>query len=125
MEKTTITIFIAQCGKKYQTRSGCMGHERNCKCFTNPKFKACHSCAYNGGFIPSDDLGRYRDCKHPLFDYDRLKPFNIPNTETFDCINCPFYKPKNTFTGTYEKWVGFPKPKPEIKQTVTNDFLPF
>lgn len=125
MEKITVVMYAANCGKKYQSRSGCVAHEKVCKCFTNPKFRACHSCKFNGG-LESEDGERYRNCLHPDWDYDRMKPFNIPNTATFDCINCPFHKSKNPFNGASEKWIGYAKNQTvNTSLPVSGDGLPF
>lgn len=110
MEKKTVVIYIADCGKKYQTKAGCIVHEQVCKCFTNPKFKACHTCKFNGGF-EKEDGERQRVCLSPSWEYNRMKNFFIPNTRTFDCINCPLYESKRQFTGTFEKWTGYSRSK--------------
>ncbi len=107
MKKVTVIMYQAECGNKYQSRTGCVSHEKRCKCFSNPRFRACHSCKFNAGLV-SEDGYFYRDCKHPEYDFDTLNPFNIPNTKSHDCINCPLYEPKEPYSGIYEKWERLP-----------------
>ena len=125
MKKVNVLMFVADCGRKYQSRGGCISHEKACKCFTNPKFRACHSCSFNGG-LKKEDGERYRDCTHPNYEYDRMKKYEIPNTATSDCINCPLYQSKYHYTGCTEKWTGYGKGQTEnTSYQITGDALPF
>ncbi len=125
MQKINVLMFVAECGRKYQSRRGCVYHEKVCKCFASPKFRACHSCIFNGG-LKKEDGERYRDCTHPDYDCDRMKKYEIPNTATSDCINCPLHKSKNIYEGEIEKWIGCVKDqKDNTSYKITGDALPF
>jgi len=104
MEKINIVVFVSDCGRQFKSKQSCKRHELACKCFSNPKYRACHSCVYNGG-IEKEDGYFFRNCKHPQYDYDAMTSFNIPNTKSGDCINCPLYVPEKQHSLEYEKWI--------------------
>lgn len=103
MKAILITRFISDCGSEFRHKSSCIKHEKKCKCFSNPKYRTCLTCKFNNGFI-REDYDRYRDCIHNEYNFDKLKPYLIPNTKTYDCVNCPLYEPKEDYNGTFEKW---------------------
>ena len=89
MEVKTVKIFIADCGKKYWSNSGCKGHEKNCKCWTNPKFKTCKTCEFSGQYGYGE-----QECDNPVFDHD--KHFTPAHEKAPDlCINCPVWASKD------------------------------
>lgn len=95
MEVKTVTIFIADCGKKYWSKPGCKGHEKNCKCWANPKFKTCKTCDFSQGFYANEvETWRGIYCENSAFDYD--KHFTPAHEKAPDlCINCPVWVSKD------------------------------
>lgn len=49
METIKVNAYITECGKKYWSNAGAKNHERNCKCWTNPKHKTCLTCNFFSG----------------------------------------------------------------------------
>lgn len=38
--------YIADCAKGFWSKSDCLKHESNCKCWTNPKNRTCKTCEF-------------------------------------------------------------------------------
>ena len=45
MTSKKITRYYSECGRGFWKKDRCKSHELNCKCWKNPKFKTCLSCA--------------------------------------------------------------------------------
>jgi hypothetical protein len=99
MEIKQVTIFIADCGKKYWSRSGCKAHEKVCKCWTNPKHKTCLTCAFSANYSDCEGEQSFHSggvfCNSPEFEYD--KHFTPAHENASDlCINCPLWQSSNS-----------------------------
>jgi hypothetical protein len=113
MEKRQVTRFYAVCEKEYRTVAGAKAHERVCKCFTNPKFRACNTCKHNNGVVKDGDEYQswaYVDCIHPTSQEIDFDKFKIPNSTISSCVNCPSWENDN-YKGEFEVRV-FAEKKP-------------
>lgn len=90
MEEKLVKIYIADCGKKYHSRSGAIAHEKNCKCWTNPKHKTCLTC----------DWALNQDRRHMCFNEDFNKDIHFTpaheNAPKLN-INCPLWSHESYF----------------------------
>ncbi len=41
-----VTRYYADCGRAWWTKKACLTHEKNCKCWTNPKHRTCKTCRF-------------------------------------------------------------------------------
>jgi len=103
MRTVRVTRYISDCGRGFWTKKTAETHDKNCRCWTNPKFKTCKTCAFCT--VENDSNGMEHDpkylqtwasieCHNPDFDYD--KHFTEAHGKAPDlCINCPVWKNKN------------------------------
>lgn len=97
-----IKAYKLDCGKKFFTKKAAEKHERECKCWTNPKWRTCKTCKF--GSLEWDSNGmddepallhtwRQWQCKNPAFVFDlhfTMAHENAPDL----CINCPVWASK-------------------------------
>lgn len=73
MEKRKVNRYYSECGKGFWKKEQALNHEKNCKCWKNPKIKGCLSCINKS--IKTDSNGmelepqflqywKYNDCIH-------------------------------------------------------------
>jgi len=103
MKSKKVTRYIADCGKGYWDKKSCLNHEKNCKCWTNPKYRTCKTCKHgkqsintNGMESETQFLQTWKEwyCTNPNFNYD--KHFTPAHEKASDlCINCPVWTSKN------------------------------
>lgn len=99
MEKTV--AYKCDCGKKYHTKKSAATHEKNCRCWTNPKYKTCKTCVFGRQIKDSNGMEhepqylqtwKQWGCSNPEFVYDLH--FTPAHEKADDlCINCPVWKP--------------------------------
>lgn len=100
MKTKRVTRYIADCGKGYWSKASCTQHEKNCKCWSNPKFKTCKTCKFTKVVHDSNGMEHEPqylqtwtqiECQNPKFDYD--KHFTAAHEKAEDlCINCPVWE---------------------------------
>lgn len=57
MKVKKVLRYYTDCGKGFWSKQKALTHEENCKCWKNPKFKACLSCVSKDIYKDSDDTG--------------------------------------------------------------------
>lgn len=97
-----IKAYKLDCGKKFYTKKAAIKHERDCKCWTNPKWRTCKTCKFgkqewdsNGMEHEPQFLHTWKqwNCSNPEFNYDLH--FNQAHENAADlCINCIKWHPK-------------------------------
>lgn len=105
MKKLKTTIYIAECGRKYFSRSGALKHEGICSCWENPKNKTCKTCehgSYYKGYSatreePGENAGW--DCSHKEFEEHKNHHHNVD----YISVNCRYYlkRSNNELTKTH------------------------
>lgn len=91
MKKKKLIRYYADCGKGYWKKQICLDHEIVCKCWTNPKNKACKTCAF--GIIDfNDDEGHnmYWDCTNKDF----TEHSGAPGSIIYISVGCKLWKNK-------------------------------
>lgn len=103
MKIRRVTRYISDCGKGFWKKESCEKHEKNCKCWKNPKYKTCLTCKFMKKTHDSNGMEhepRYLhtwveiECLNPNFNYDTH--FNQAHEKAADlCINCPVWEGKS------------------------------
>lgn len=86
--------YYADCGRAFWKKYLCLNHEKNCKCWTNEKFKTCLTCKFknivndsNGMEDHNRETWQWNDCKNPEMNMETMfneAHKNAPNI----CLNC-------------------------------------
>jgi hypothetical protein len=95
-----VTRYYSDCGRGFWKKQQAISHDENCKCWVNPKFKCCLSCAHkcivkdsNGMENEPHNLETWKinNCKH--------SENGVPVHKDYDYIRkyCEFYQNKNNF----------------------------
>ena len=93
-----VARYYAECGRGFWSRRSCEEHERVCKCWKNPKYKTCLTCANLGKFTETTEGEGYsesftvRECLNPLVDQHLLTPCHEHASDIYK--DCPFWKLK-------------------------------
>ena len=91
--------YYSDCGKGFWKKQQALTHDKNCKCWKNPKFKSCISCKHRGMRIDSNgmelepqynQIWEYNNCKH--------SEKGTPVHENYEHIRkyCPSHELKTT-----------------------------
>ena len=97
MIKKRVTRYYSDCGRGFWKKETAITHDKNCKCWKNPKFKTCISCEFKNMVNDSNGM------KHEPQFLETFQTNNcefsdsgIPVHENFDHIRkyCPFHKQK-------------------------------
>ncbi len=101
MKSKKVLRYYADCGRGFWKKGSCLGHEKRCKCWTNPKYKTCLTCKFhnlikdsNGMEEPYRENFITRECNNANFDHDRdFRPAheNAPDL----CIDCEMWESKS------------------------------
>lgn len=90
-----VTRYYADCGRGFWKKSQALTHDKNCKCWKNPKFKTCISCKFKDMSVDSNGMEsepqflqtwEHNGCKHadkgiPVHkDYEHIRK-NCPSHE--------------------------------------------
>lgn len=89
-----VTRYYSDCGRGFWVKSKAIAHDKNCKCWKNPKFKTCITCKnkkivkdsngmeHEPQFLQSWEVN---NCKH--------SESGIPVHKDIEYIrkNCPFW----------------------------------
>jgi len=91
MKTRKCTRYIADCGKGFWAKDTCLQHEENCKCWTNPKNRACKTCQYGNYASDEEDTGYggFIECEHPT-NIDEHS--GGPEGVDYISVNCGFYE---------------------------------
>jgi len=49
-----VTRYYSDCGRGFWKKQQALTHDKNCKCWKNPKFKSCISCKFKSFSVDSD-----------------------------------------------------------------------
>jgi len=99
IETKRVTSYYSPCRKGFWNKNAAEQHEKNCKCWTNPKFKTCKTCDWgvdqhdsNGMEHEPHNLQTWRnwECTNPQFNYDKHFKAAHEKAPTL-CINCPVW----------------------------------
>ena len=95
MTSKKVIRYYSECGRGFWKKQSAITHDKNCKCWKNPKFKTCISCKHKDLIIYSNGM------EH---EPDKLETWNsnncnhcesgIPVHVDFGHIrkNCQFYE---------------------------------
>jgi len=90
MKIKKVTRYISECGRGYWNKSTCLSHEKNCKCWKNPKFQTCLTCKHKSFIKDSNGMEHEpqylqtwdeNNCEHSEFgvpahvDYEHIRMY--------------------------------------------------
>lgn len=92
MKSKKVLRYYADCGKGFWSKVGCLSHEDNCHCWTNPKNKTCKTCKFASylQWDGRDGDGGYYECDN--FDNDN-EHTGAPKNIKYISVNCKYYHP--------------------------------
>jgi len=110
-----VTRYHAECGKGFWNKASCLRHEKNCKCWNNPKNRTCKTCAWANAktkpvsaeickslsMEPHENIvtGDGYECTNPLNESEHSgAPKGITNLS----VNCSHYLSHEDLEGQYE-----------------------
>jgi hypothetical protein len=92
-----IIRYYSDCGRGFWKKNQALTHDKNCKCWKNPKFKTCISCKYKNIVVDSNGMEHEPQLLH-TFDTNMCKfaDSGIPVHEDFSHIRkyCQSYEKK-------------------------------
>lgn len=96
MHSKKITRYYAECGKGFWKKSACLDHEETCKCWTNPKNKACKTCLH--GCFQGDEPDVGIQSGWECMNSENTNDGHVNDLENVDYIsvNCSFWSPNET-----------------------------
>ena len=57
MKTKKVLRYYSDCGRGFWKKQLCINHEENCKCWTNPKNRACKTCKHAEFEAYEEDTG--------------------------------------------------------------------
>jgi len=96
MKIKRVTRYISDCGKGFWKKRACLTHDENCKCWTNPRNKACKTCCYGGKVKAEPDVGMegYWECGNIHVE----EHSGAPEGHDYISVGCPFHELVNNNT---------------------------
>ena len=92
MRTAKVSRYYAECGKGFWKKQQCVDHDKTCKCWTNPRNKACKTCVYASLQPDEPDVGisSYWECNNQKNTNDG----HVNDLEKVDYIsvNCQFWE---------------------------------
>ena len=97
MKAKKVTRYYADCGRGFWKKNQALTHDKNCKCWKNPKYKTCVSCKFKNMVADSNGMEHEpqfcqtwetNNCKH--------SDMGAPVHKDFEHIRkyCPEYQNK-------------------------------
>ena len=90
MKTRRVTRYMAECGRGFWNSTNCKNHEGRCKCWTNPKNKACKTCDYGDYEHGEPDVGFLGgwSCGHPEFN----EHSGAPEGHDYISVKCIYWE---------------------------------
>jgi len=90
MESKKVLRYYADCGRGFWRKDQAINHEGNCKCWKNPKNKACKTCKF-GEYAPFENdtgFGGFWECYHESFSGPHK---GAPKGIDYISVNCEYH----------------------------------
>jgi hypothetical protein len=91
-----VTRYYSDCGRGFWKKQQALLHDKNCKCWKNPKFYSCLSCIKKDFRVDSNGM-EHEPQFNQTWNYNNCQnsESGVPVHEDFEHIrkNCSFWKP--------------------------------
>ena len=92
MQMIKLVRYVADgCGRRFASKKKCLEHEVVCKCWSNPKNRACKTCAfaYREKYNPEDGTGGDGfHCENP---HNNSEHSGAPEGVDYISVGCEFW----------------------------------
>ena len=91
MRITRVTRYIADCGRGFWNKRDCLSHDEVCTCWSNPKNKACKTCAFGEKVRAEPEVGAdgYWECNNPRVDGEHT---GAPKGHDYISVGCVYHE---------------------------------
>ena len=97
MKAVRVLRYYSDCGKGFWSKQKAILHDKNCKCWKNPKFKTCITCKHKN-FIKDSNGMEHEPQYLQTWDSNECKnsEYGVPAHKDYEHIRkyCPFWEPK-------------------------------
>lgn len=90
MKSKKVIRYYAECGRGFWKKVDALHHEGVCKCWKNPKNKACTTCRYGeyAGYENDTGYGGFWECGHNSMDGEHS---GGPSGVDYISVNCKYW----------------------------------